>query len=87
MIEIAAGFGRTGKLFAIEACGRRPGYPLHVEGIDGRYMPMSLTITTDEVYGAFYDDFGTHKAFVHSHTYAGNPMLRHRAHCPQDHEA
>lgn len=37
-------------------------------------MPMSLAITTDKVYDAFYDDYGTHKAFVHSHTYAGNPM-------------
>lgn len=35
---------------------------------------MSLAITTDKVYDAFYDDYGTHKAFVHSHTYAGNPM-------------
>ena len=35
---------------------------------------MSLTITTDAVYQAFYGDFNTHKAFVHSHTYAGNPL-------------
>lgn len=35
---------------------------------------MSLTITTDAIYQAFYDDFKTHKAFVHSHTYAGNPL-------------
>ena len=72
--EIAAGFGRTGKLFAIEHAGVSPDILCTSKGLTAGYMPMSLTITTDEVYDAFYDDFGTHKAFVHSHTYAGNPM-------------
>ena len=35
---------------------------------------MSLTVTTREIYEAFYDDYGKHKAFLHSHTYAGNPL-------------
>lgn len=35
---------------------------------------MSITITTEQIYDAFYDDYGKHKAFVHSHTYAGNPI-------------
>lgn len=72
--EIAAGFGRTGKLFAIEHAGVSPDILCTSKGLTAGYMPMSLTITTDKVYDAFYDDFGTHKAFVHSHTYAGNPM-------------
>lgn len=72
--EIAAGFGRTGKLFAIEHAGISPDILCTSKGLTGGYMPMSLTVTTDTIYKAFYDDFGTHKAFVHSHTYAGNPM-------------
>ena len=72
--EIAAGFGRTGKLFAIEHAGISPDILCTSKGLTAGYMPMSLTITTDKVYDAFYDDYGTHKAFVHSHTYAGNPM-------------
>ena len=72
--EIAAGFGRTGKLFAIEHVGISPDILCTSKGLTAGYMPMSLTITTDKVYDAFYDDYGTHKAFVHSHTYAGNPM-------------
>ncbi len=72
--EIAAGFGRTGKLFAIEHAGISPDILCTSKGLTAGYMPMSLTVTTDAVYQAFYDDYGTHKAFVHSHTYAGNPM-------------
>lgn len=72
--EIAAGFGRTGKLFAIEHAGISPDILCTSKGLTAGYMPMSITITTDKVYDAFYDDYGTHKAFVHSHTYAGNPM-------------
>lgn len=72
--EIAAGFGRTGKLFAIEHAGISPDILCTSKGLTAGYMPMSLTITTDKIYNAFYDDYGTHKAFVHSHTYAGNPM-------------
>lgn len=72
--EIAAGFGRTGKMFAIEHAGISPDILCTSKGLTGGYMPMSITITTDKIYDAFYDDYGTHKAFVHSHTYAGNPM-------------
>ena len=57
-----------------EHAGVSPDILCTSKGLTAGYMPMSLTITTDEVYDAFYDDFGTHKAFVHSHTYAGNPM-------------
>ena len=35
---------------------------------------MSIAITTQEIYDAFYDDYLKGKAFMHSHTYAGNPL-------------
>jgi adenosylmethionine-8-amino-7-oxononanoate aminotransferase len=72
--EIAAGFGRTGRFFAIDHAGVAPDILCTSKGLTGGYMPMSLTITTEDVYRAFYDDYGSHKAFVHSHTYAGNPL-------------
>ena len=37
-------------------------------------MPMSATCVSQEIYDAFYDDYNTGKAFMHSHTYAGNPL-------------
>lgn len=35
---------------------------------------MSVTVTTQAIYDAFYADYSEGKAFVHSHTYAGNPL-------------
>ena len=44
------------------------------KGLTGGYMPMAVVVTTDEIYDAFYDDYNKHRAFMHSHTYSGNPL-------------
>lgn len=72
--EIATGFGRTGKMFAFDHAGVSPDIMCISKGLTGGYMPMAITITTQKIYDAFYDDYGTHKAFMHSHTYSGNPL-------------
>lgn len=72
--EIATGFGRTGKMFAFNHTSVSPDIMTISKGITGGYMPMSITVTTQEIYDAFYDDYGKGKSFVHSHTYSGNPM-------------
>lgn len=72
--EIATGFGRTGKMFAFDWAGVSPDIMCLSKGLTGGYMPMSITVTTKEIYDAFYDDYLKGKAFMHSHTYAGNPM-------------
>jgi adenosylmethionine-8-amino-7-oxononanoate aminotransferase len=72
--EIATGFGRTGKMFAFEHAGVSPDIMCISKGLTGGYMPMAITITTDEIYNAFYDDYNKGKAFMHSHTYSGNPL-------------
>ena len=43
------------------------------KGITGGYLPLSCVLTTDEVYGAFYDDSAA-RGFLHSHSYTGNPI-------------
>lgn len=43
------------------------------KGISGGYLPLSLVMTTPNVYQAFYDD-GINRAFLHSHSYTGNPL-------------
>ena len=35
---------------------------------------MAVAITTQKIYDAFYADYIEGKAFMHSHTYAGNPL-------------
>lgn len=72
--EIAVGFGRTGKLFANEHAGVAPDFLCLSKGITGGYLPLSVTLTTDEIYAAFYDEYASMKAFLHSHSYTGNPL-------------
>lgn len=72
--EIATGFGRTGKMFAFDHAEVNPDIMCISKGLTGGYMPMAITITTDEIYNAFYADYNEGKAFMHSHTYSGNPL-------------
>jgi adenosylmethionine-8-amino-7-oxononanoate aminotransferase len=72
--EVAVGFGRTGTMFACEQAGITPDFMCLSKGLTGGYLPMSVVLTTDEVYEAFYDDYATMKAFLHSHSYTGNPL-------------
>lgn len=72
--EIATGFGRTGKMFACDHAGISPDIICISKGLTGGYMPMAITVTTNEVYNAFYADYNEGKAFMHSHTYSGNPL-------------
>ncbi|MBV1774485.1 adenosylmethionine--8-amino-7-oxononanoate transaminase [Burkholderiaceae bacterium DAT-1] len=71
--EIAMGFGRTGTLFACEQAGIRPDFLCLSKGITGGYLPLSVVMTRDEVYSAFYDD-DIRKGFLHSHSYTGNAL-------------
>lgn len=72
--EVAVGFGRTGTMFACEQGDITPDFMCLSKGLTGGYLPMSVVLTTEEVYDAFYDDYETMKAFLHSHSYTGNPL-------------
>lgn len=71
--EIAVGMGRTGTMFACEHAGIRPDFLLLSKGISGGYLPLSVVMTTDEIYQAFYAD-EVARGFLHSHSYTGNPL-------------
>lgn len=86
--EIAVGMGRTGTMFACEQATANPPQPPFVKGgsygispdflliskgITGGYLPLSIVMTTDDIYQAFYDD-KTSRGFLHSHSYTGNPL-------------
>ncbi|WP_370653282.1 adenosylmethionine--8-amino-7-oxononanoate transaminase [Lacisediminimonas sp.] len=71
--EIAVGCGRTGTFFACEQAAIWPDFLCLSKGISGGYLPLSLVMTTDAVYQAFYDrDMA--RGFLHSHSYTGNPL-------------
>jgi adenosylmethionine---8-amino-7-oxononanoate aminotransferase len=72
--EIMTGFGRTGTFFAWEQAGTAPPDLLCLsKGITGGYLPLSCVLSSDDVYGAFYAD-DVARAFLHSHSYTGNPL-------------
>ena len=71
--EIAIGCGRSGKFFACEHAGIWPDFLTLSKGISGGYLPLSLSMTTDKIYSAFYGD-QMQQGFLHSHSYTGNPL-------------
>ena len=71
--EIAVGFGRTGTFFAHEQAAIRPDFLCLSKGLSGGYLPLSVVMTTDAVYQAFYSEDVT-RGFLHSHSYTGNPL-------------
>lgn len=71
--EIAVGCGRTGTFFACEQAGIWPDLLTLSKGISGGYLPLSLVLSRDAIFDAFYDD-DTARGFLHSHSYTGNPL-------------
>ena len=72
--EIAVGFGRTGTLFACEQADITPDFMCLSKGLTAGYLPLAAVLTSDTVYQAFYDDYNTMRAFLHSHSFTGNPL-------------
>jgi len=72
--EIMTGFGRTGTMFACEQAGISPDLMTLSKGLTGGYLPLSVTMTTEKIYQAFYCDYNQYKAFLHSHSYTGNAL-------------
>jgi adenosylmethionine-8-amino-7-oxononanoate aminotransferase len=72
--EIAVGFGRTGTLFACEQAGIAPDLMCLSKGLTGGYLPLSAVLAGEEIYDAFYDEYDKLSAFLHSHSYTGNPL-------------
>jgi len=72
--EVATGFGRTGKMFALEHAKIQPDFMCLSKGLTSGTLPMAATLTTEKVYRAFLGDYEKRKTFYHGHTYAANPI-------------
>jgi adenosylmethionine-8-amino-7-oxononanoate aminotransferase len=72
--EIAVGFGRTGTLFACEQAAISPDIMCLSKGLTGGYLPLAVALVSETLYQAFYDDYEKQSAFLHSHSYTGNPL-------------
>jgi adenosylmethionine-8-amino-7-oxononanoate aminotransferase len=71
--EIMTGFGRTGTFFAHEQAAITPDFLCLSKGITGGYLPLSVVLTREAIYAAFYDD-AMARGFLHSHSYTGNAL-------------
>jgi adenosylmethionine-8-amino-7-oxononanoate aminotransferase len=72
--EIMTGFGRTGEMFACDHAEISPDFMTLSKALTGGYLALSVVMTTNDVYQAFYCDYNEYKAFLHSHSYTGNPL-------------
>ncbi|HSP98797.1 MAG TPA: adenosylmethionine--8-amino-7-oxononanoate transaminase [Candidatus Dormibacteraeota bacterium] len=72
--EVATGFGRTGRLFAVEHEGVAPDLLCLGKGITGGYLPLAATLTSEAIFDAFLAPYERFEAFFHGHTYTGNPL-------------
>ena len=72
--EVATGFGRTGRMFACEHANVKPDFICLSKGITSGTLPLGVTLITDTIYKAFYDDYKNKKTFYHGHTYTANPI-------------
>lgn len=71
--EVLTGFGRTGKTFAMDYCELKPDIICVAKGLTGGTLPLSATITTEEIYNAFLGD-EVMKAFIQGNSYNANPL-------------
>ncbi len=71
--EVMTGFGRTGKMFAMDYCQNKPDLVALSKGLTAGVMALGLTIASNKIYDAFLsDDIG--KALLHGHSFTANPI-------------
>ena len=71
--EVMTGFGRTGTMFASESAGVAPDLMCLSKGLTGGFLPMGVTLATEEIYDSFYSTDRT-KTLFHSSSYTGNAI-------------
>ncbi len=71
--EIMTGWGRTGKLFALDYIDSKPDIVCVSKGLTAGILPLGLTIVTEQIYNAFLGPDKI-KALLHGHSYTGNPL-------------
>src|SRR5947207_974410 len=72
--EVMTGFGRTGRMFASEHEGVTPDMMVLGEGLAGGYLPLAITLSSEELFSVFDGSVADGKALAYGHSYTGNAL-------------
>jgi len=72
--EIMTGIGRTGKMLACEYAGITPDFICLGKNLTSGWLPLSVVLTSQNIYDCFYTDYTAEKVFSHSNTFSGNAL-------------
>lgn len=71
--EVMTGFGRTGKMFAMDHCKLIPDIVTLSKGLTGGILPMGITMANQLIFETFLSP-QTEKGLLHGHSFTGNPL-------------
>lgn len=72
--EVATGFMRTGRMFAVNHENVNPDIICLSKGLTNGYLPLAVTVTTEDIFSAFLGDYEDFKTFFHGHTFTANQL-------------
>jgi adenosylmethionine-8-amino-7-oxononanoate aminotransferase len=72
--EVMTGFGRTGIMFASEHENALPDIMVLGKGLSGGYLPLAITLTTEEIFSQFDGSVADGRALAYGHSYTGNAL-------------
>ena len=71
--EVMTGFGRTGKMFALDYLSEAPDILCLAKSLTAGYIPLAATVFSENIFNEFVcSDFK--KTFLHGHTFTANPI-------------
>ena len=72
--EIMTGMGRLGQYMACSMADVTPDIVAYSKGLTSGTSPLSVVLSSQEIYEQFYANYKEKKAFMHSQTYCGNAI-------------
>ncbi len=72
--EVMTGFGRTGRMFAVEHESVQPDLMVLGKGLSGGYLPLAMTLTTEEIFSEFNGSVSEERSLAYGHSYTGNAL-------------
>lgn len=71
--EVMTGFGRTGKMFAMDYCQNKPDFICLSKGLTAGVMALGLTVTSNKIFESFLHQEMA-KGMLHGHSFTANPL-------------